>query len=100
MFPVAAVGCSDRTPGVSGPGASGPPPPAAPQGITSWGADAVDITGMTVGEALDLFEQYRLEKIKREIAAGSYLTEHKLAVVTDRLAELIRREGRSKRASA
>jgi hypothetical protein len=67
--------------------AHGLPPPRR----CECGVDLVELTGMTVEDALEALQQARIESIKRQIAAGSYLTEHKLDVVVDRLAVVLRR---------
>lgn len=44
-----------------------------------------ELCGLTVRQALERLDSARVHEIKREIAAGTYLTEAKLNVAIDRL---------------
>jgi hypothetical protein len=59
------------------------------------------LVGLTVGDALERLGHRHLQEIRRQIEAGTYLTEDKLDVVYDRLVEVLNRSRRPhKRASA
>jgi len=56
----------------------------------AWGPDAVDVTGMPVSEAIDRVDEARILDLRQRIAAGTYLSDHKLDAVVDRLMEVLR----------
>ncbi|MCK4340234.1 MAG: hypothetical protein KAY37_00740 [Phycisphaerae bacterium] len=62
--------------------------------------DTVDLTGMTVGDAITELAEACLEGIRRRIAAGTYLTDDKLAVVAERICRILRAPGEMGRISA
>ncbi|MBP7747295.1 MAG: hypothetical protein KA383_14330 [Phycisphaerae bacterium] len=63
--------------------------------------DVFEITGMTVTDALATLDDPRIAEIRRQIESGTYLTEHKLEVVYERLTDLlIRSQAQLRRASA
>ncbi len=74
------------------------PPPSAPDpGVRtttppSWPEDRFDFSGMTVREAIAKLDELRLADIRRQIKAGTYFNEHKLDVVVDRLAAVIKQD--------
>jgi hypothetical protein len=84
---IAAIGYSEGNGAViRGTGAAQPLPVAASPG---WGPDAIDVTGLTVSEAIERVDEARILELRERIAAGTYLTDHKLDVVADRLAEVL-----------
>lgn len=71
-------------------------PPQRPESkeplpVVEWPEDQLELSGLTVGEALETLDDPRLQDIQRRIAAGTYLTEDKLGVVLDRLHGLLTR---------
>lgn len=74
-----------------------PPPTVAGAGVTRapvWPRDRVDLRGLTVGDALERISEPRIQELRRQIAAGTYLTDEKLNVVTERLCGLLARARR------
>jgi hypothetical protein len=57
--------------------------------IVVVGPDTYDVVGLTASEALARWDEQRLAEIKRQIAAGTYLTEEKVAIAIDRLCEAL-----------
>jgi len=53
---------------------------------------AGEFVGLTVEEALARVEQQRIDEIRRQIAAGTYLTEDKLEFVVDRMFKTLKAE--------
>ncbi len=68
-----------------------PTPPGEAVTSLGWPRASVDFNGLTVGEALARLEEPRLEQVRRQITAGTYLSEKKLETVADRLIALLRR---------
>jgi hypothetical protein len=67
-------------------------PPATPQPTApGWPVDTVELCGMTVSQALARLEEPRLNEIRKQITAGTYLNEDKLNTVYDRLTALVER---------
>lgn len=56
--------------------------------------DHVELQGSAAAE-ITQFEQLRIDEIRRQIAAGTYLTDHKLDVVADVLFAVLQAEARS-----
>lgn len=58
--------------------------------IVVVGPDGYDMVGLTASEALARWDERRISEIKRQIAAGTYLTEEKVSLAVDRLYEALR----------
>lgn len=63
--------------------------PAAPA-AWAWPEDKVELTGMTVREAIAKVDELRLAEIGRQIRAGTYFTKEKLDIVVERVCEMLR----------
>jgi hypothetical protein len=66
--------------------------PAAEAPASIWPEDTVELTGLTVREAIARVDELRLAEITQQIAAGTYFTEDKLTVVAERLWEVVQKE--------
>ena len=58
----------------------------------AWAVDRAEITGMTVTDAITALDRARVDALRRSIAAGTYLTDHKLDFVAERLADVLQAE--------
>jgi hypothetical protein len=66
--------------------------PAAEAPASNWPEDTVELTGLTVREAIARVDELRLAEITQQIAAGTYFTEDKLTVVAERLWQAVQKE--------
>ena len=66
--------------------------PVAGTYVPNWPEDTVELTGLTVREAVAKVDELRLAEIAEQIKAGTYFTEEKLNVVVDRMWEAVRKE--------
>lgn len=82
-----------------------PPPPSAtpdttPETISAnWPEDRVDLSGMTVREAIAKVDEVRLEDLRQRIANGTYFTDAKLDYVADRVFEMLQTTKRTARSA-
>lgn len=57
--------------------------------IVVVGPDTYDVVGLTAAEALAQWDERRIREIRRQIAAGTYLTDEKVNAAVDRLYEAL-----------
>ena len=66
--------------------------PASAPVKTEAPEELVQVSGMTVDAALSDLDAQRIIEIKKQIAAGTYLTDDKLAIALDRMMADLREE--------
>jgi len=62
-----------------------------PLPVVEWPEDQLELSGLTVGEALETLDNPRLRDLRNRIQAGTYLTTDKMELVLDRLQGLLTR---------